>query len=92
VFKAEKALQYGLINYIVEPDELEDAVFKFAQKLCKQASAQSLGLVKEMLANVQSMDVNKALEYAAQTNAKARATDDCKRGIAAFLNKEKLSW
>ena len=45
-----------------------------------------------MLANVQSMDVNKALEYAAQTNAKARATDDCKRGIAAFLNKEKLSW
>lgn len=92
VFKADKALQYGLINYIVEPEELEDTVFKFAQKLCKQTSAQSLGLVKEMLANVQSMDVNKALEYAAQTNAKARATDDCKRGIEAFLNKEKLSW
>jgi methylglutaconyl-CoA hydratase len=92
VFKADKALQYGLINYIVEPNELEDTVFKFAQKLCKQASAQSLGLVKEMLANVQSMDVNNALEYAAQTNAKARATNDCKRGIAAFLNKEKLSW
>jgi len=92
VFKADKALQYGLINYIVEPEELEDAVFKFAQKLCKHTSSQSLGLVKEMLANVQSMDVNKALEYAAQTNAKARATDDCKRGIAAFLNKEKLSW
>jgi methylglutaconyl-CoA hydratase len=92
VFKADKALQYGLINYIVEPEELEDTVFKFAQKLCKQTSSQSLGLVKEMLANVQSMDVNKALEYAAQTNAKARATDDCKRGIAAFLNKEKLSW
>ncbi len=92
VFKADKALQYGLINYMVEPDELEDAVFKFAQKLCNQTSSQSLGLVKEMLANVQSMDVNKALEYAAQTNAKARATDDCKRGIAAFLNKEKLSW
>jgi methylglutaconyl-CoA hydratase len=92
VFKADKALQYGLINYIVEPEELEDAVFKFAQKLCKQTSSQSLGLVKEMLANVQSMDVNKALEYAAQTNAKARATDDCKRGIEAFLNKEKLSW
>lgn len=92
VFKADKALQYGLINYIVEPDELDDVVYKFAQKLCKQTSIQSVELIKEMLANVQSMDVNDALEYAAQTNAKARATDDCKRGIAAFLNKEKLSW
>ena len=92
VFKADKALQYGLINYIIEPEELDDVVFKFAQKLCKQTSMQSVELIKEMLANVQSMDVNEALEYAAQTNAKARATDDCKHGIAAFLNKEKLSW
>jgi methylglutaconyl-CoA hydratase len=92
VFKADKALQYGLINYIIEPEELDDVVFEFAQKLCKQTSMQSVELIKEMLANVQSMDVNEALEYAAQTNAKARATDDCKRGIAAFLNKEKLSW
>ena len=92
VFKADKALQYGLINYIIEPDELDDVVYKFAQKLCNQTSIQSVELIKEMLANVQSMDVNEALEYAAQTNAKARATDDCKRGIATFLNKEKLSW
>ena len=92
VFKADKALQYGLINYIIEPDELDDVVYKFAQKLCNQTSIQSVELIKEMLANVQSMDINEALEYAAQTNAKARATDDCKRGIAAFLNKEKLSW
>lgn len=92
VFKADQALKYGLINYVVKPEELAENVFNFAQKICKQASAQSLGLVKEMLANIQSMDVSKALEYAAQTNAKARATDDCKRGIAAFLNKEKLSW
>lgn len=92
VFSAEKALQYQLINYIVEPENLETTVFEFAQKLCKQTSAQSLGLVKQMLAKVQSMDVNEALEYAAQTNAHARATNDCKKGIAAFLNKEKLSW
>ncbi len=92
VFDAQKALSYGLINEVVEADALEETVFKFAQKLCKQTSAQSLGLVKEMLANVQSMEVNSALDYAAQTNAKARATEDCKKGIAAFLNKEKLTW
>lgn len=92
VFDAEKALAYQLINRVVPAEQLEEEVFKFASKLCKQTSAQSLSLVKEMLAQVQSMDVNTALEYAAQTNAQARATDDCKKGIAAFLNKEKLSW
>ncbi len=92
VFDATKATEYNLITQLVSEDELENTVHKFATRLCKTASAQSLGLVKEMLANVQSMEVNEALEYAAQTNAKARATDDCKRGIAAFLNKEKLSW
>ena len=92
VFNAERALQYNLINQIIPAVELEKAVFNFAQKLCRQASSQSMALVKEMLANVQSMDVNKALEYAAQTNASARASDDCKKGIAAFLAKEKLTW
>jgi methylglutaconyl-CoA hydratase len=92
VFDAQKALNYGLINEIVAADDLEETVYKFAQKICTQTSSQSLGLVKEMLANVQSMEVNSALDYAAQTNAKARATEDCKKGIAAFLNKEKLTW
>lgn len=92
VFNAEKALEYSLINKIVPADELETTVFDFARKLCRQTSSQSLGLVKEMLAAVQSMDVNSALEYAAQTNATARASEDCKRGISAFLAKEKLTW
>lgn len=92
VFSAEKALALNLINQVVPAASLSETVFTFATKLCKQTSAQSLALVKQMLARVQSMDVNEALEYAAQTNAKARATADCQRGISAFLNKEKLSW
>lgn len=92
VFNAGKALHYNLVNYVVPDEELEEAVSAFAGRLCRQASGQSLALVKEMLAGVQGMSVNDALEYAAKTNAVARASEDCKRGIAAFLNKEKLSW
>jgi methylglutaconyl-CoA hydratase len=33
-----------------------------------------------------------ALNLAATMNAKARATDDCKKGIAAFLNKQEIRW
>jgi methylglutaconyl-CoA hydratase len=32
------------------------------------------------------------LDLAAEMNAKARGTEDCKRGINAFLNKEKIIW
>lgn len=92
VFNAARALEYGLINEVVEASKLEETVNTFATKLCKQASAQSLSMVKEMLAQVQQLSLDEGLQYAASMNANARATDDCKRGIAAFLNKEKLSW
>jgi len=55
-------------------------------------SAQSLMLTKQMIAQVQSMPLESALNYAAEMNAQARATADCQKGIAAFLNKEELKW
>jgi methylglutaconyl-CoA hydratase len=92
VIDANKAFDLGLINYLVDANYIEEEVKKFAQKLCKQTSAQSLTMVKEMLAEVQHLSLNEGLDYAAEMNANARKTEDCKRGIAAFLNKEKLTW
>ncbi len=45
-----------------------------------------------MISEVQSMGLEEALKYAAQMNAKARSSEDCQKGIAAFLNKEKMKW
>jgi methylglutaconyl-CoA hydratase len=92
VFSADKALEYGLINELIDATHLSERVFEFATQLCKQTSAQSLALVKEMIAEVQQLSLDKGLQYAAKMNANARSTEDCKKGIAAFLNKEKLSW
>lgn len=92
VIDANKAFDMGLINYLVDENFIADEVKKFADKLCKQTSAQSLSMVKEMLAEVQNLTLDDGLNYAAEMNANARNTDDCKRGIAAFLNKEKLTW
>ena len=36
--------------------------------------------------------LKEALELAATENARARATDDCKKGIASFLQKQDLKW
>jgi len=89
---AEQAKEMGLINYVVAAPELDQIVFDFAQKMCRENSAQSMELTKEMLYRVPDMELNQSLTYAAEMNAVARGTADCQRGMAAFVNKEKLSW
>ncbi|MCX6185584.1 MAG: enoyl-CoA hydratase-related protein [Bacteroidetes bacterium] len=92
IIDANKALHFGLINVIVEADIIENEVFDFAKKLCKQTSSQSVALTKKMIAEVQNLSVDESLTYAANMNMIARKSDDCKKGISAFLNKEKLTW
>lgn len=92
LFSAEQVLQMGLINYVVEADKLEQHVLQLAKKLVESNSAESMKLTKQMIANIPSKSIEDSLSYAAEMNAHARGSDDCKRGIAAFLNKEKLTW
>jgi methylglutaconyl-CoA hydratase len=92
LFSAEQVMQMGLINYVLEPEKLEQYVLQLAKKLVETNSAESMKLTKRMIAEIPSKPVEEALRYAAEMNANARGSDDCKRGIAAFLNKEKLSW
>lgn len=89
---AAKAEAMGLVNWVVAGNELDEKVEAFAQKLVTKNSGQSMSLTKAMIANVQSMNVQDGLAYAAEQNANARGTEDCQRGIASFLNKEKLEW
>ena len=92
LFSAEQVLQMGLINYVVETDRLEQHVLNLAKKLSDGNSAESMKLTKQMIANIPSRSIEDALNFAAEMNAHARGSEDCKRGIAAFLNKEKLTW
>lgn len=89
---AEKALQIGLINDIIDADNLENHVLTFTEKLIAQTSGNSLALTKKLLATVQDLAHQEALTYAAIENAHARASADCQKGITAFLNKEKITW
>ncbi|KOF02747.1 methylglutaconyl-CoA hydratase [Roseivirga seohaensis subsp. aquiponti] len=89
---AELAESMGLVNTVVEAIDLDMEVANFAQMLVQKNSGQSMAFTKQMIAAVQSMDVEEGLNYAAEMNAKARASEDCQKGIAAFLNKEKIVW
>lgn len=92
LISADEAKDFGLINRVVKEGELDEAVNEFAKKLVKKNSGQSMQFTKQMIAQVQEMGLEEGLNYAAAQNAKARASEDCQKGIAAFLNKEKPSW
>lgn len=91
-FTAEDALQFGLINYIREKDVLGQEVTAFASQLIESNSAYAMGVTKGMIAKVQSLTIADALDFASEMNAKARGSEDCKRGITAFLKKQRISW
>jgi methylglutaconyl-CoA hydratase len=92
LISAEKAVEYGLINFICDAPGIRESVKKYAEKMVVSVSAQSVALTKELLTMAQNLSLEDSLQQAVLLNAKARATDDCKRGISAFLNKEKLEW
>jgi methylglutaconyl-CoA hydratase len=89
---AAHAQRIGLVNEVVPADKIAGHVLQLAQKLCKETSANSIAQTKSLLARVQEMPIADALDLAARENAACRASDDCRRGIAAFLNKEKMEW
>ncbi len=92
IFKSDVALRYQLINKIIPTAEIHEYVHEFATRLINSTSSQSINLIKKMLHTIPQLTLSDGLEYAAKQNVKARQTEDCKKGIAAFLAKEKIIW
>jgi methylglutaconyl-CoA hydratase len=89
---AEEAYRIGLVNTVVPETEIEEYGSRLAADIVKHCSSSSLGLIKELFSRIHGMSVNDALSYASNLNALTRMTDDCKKGIEAFLKKEPVQW
>lgn len=89
VFSAQKAFEDGLVYRVC--DDVNQEVQNFIQHLLSGVSIESIARTKMMLRNL-PFNHEEALEFAAQQNALARKTDDCKKGIDGFLKKEKIEW
>ena len=84
---AGEAMRMGLINQVIPASELDSEVNLLAASLMKN-SLSSVRLTKEMFSTISGMSFENALEYACDMNAITRMTDDCKAGIAKFLNRK----
>ena len=89
---ADRAMEIGLVNKVVDAKVLENEVRSFALNICNENSAQSIKNTKEMMANMHGMNLDDALDYAVKKNAEARSTEDFQRGVTAFLEKKPLAW
>ncbi len=92
VLTAEEARAIGLASIVVPSSELETTVRSLVSELAEQNSPMAMSLCKEMLSKLHGMNFPDAMEFASNMNAAARMTADCKRGIAAFLKKEHITW
>ncbi|MDQ0105991.1 methylglutaconyl-CoA hydratase [Chitinophaga terrae (ex Kim and Jung 2007)] len=89
---AQKAMDQGLITEVVPASAIAEHVHKVAVSLCTEAAANSLKVTKHLIGTVLDLPIKDGLGRAAELNAQTRGHEECKRGIAAFLNKEKIKW
>ncbi len=89
---AEEAHRMGIFNYLVSAEEVATFTKNLALRIAEQTSPISQEFIRKLIADLQDMPLKEGLEFAAKMNAHARATEDFRRGIAAFLKKEKITW
>lgn len=92
LFSAEQALNYGLITFVTNKEEIDLKVKEFALGLCTETSANSLMVTKQLIGQTTNPQLEKSLSLAVQINARVRESEDFKKGIAAFISKEKINW
>ncbi len=85
---AAEALRIGLVNSVVEPEELMDFVKNIAQRILSKAPV-AVRLSKVAANEGMQTDIDRGMTIEADAFGLCFATDDQKEGMAAFVEKRK---
>ncbi len=91
IFDAAEAHRLGLVNEIVEADQLLPRAHQLAAQLMEN-SPTSLRATKSLLSGYVKDQLDKQITQATKDNAAIRQTADFKEGVASFLEKRKPKW
>jgi methylglutaconyl-CoA hydratase len=91
LFSAEQAHRLGLVDEVIQPEDLRTRVLDLARCL-KANSPASMAATKRLLAAQNKAWLDTAIEYAMAAHAESRMTHDFREGIGAFLEKRKPVW
>lgn len=86
--RAQDALEWGLVNQVVAPEELDSVVTELAEKLANGPS-RAYGQVKKLLASSYENGIETQMELETRGVSDMSKTYDGNEGIAAFLEKRK---
>ena len=84
--KAEQAAEWGLVNQVVEPEELLGAAHELAARVAKNPP-HSVRMAKRLLRESQHQSLESLLELSAAMQALAHHTEDHREALAAFGEK-----
>lgn len=85
-YTAEEAVNLGLVNRTFGEEGFEAAVLDYAAAYTK-VSRSAVEMTKHLLYAIDAHNIEDAIEQGVVTNARGRMTEDCKKGIARFLEK-----
>lgn len=83
-YSAAEALALGLVNHLFPEENFDTAVIEYASAYTN-ISASAAAMTKRLIYDIDGLEFSEAVEKGVQANAKARMTEDCKKGIAKFL-------
>ena len=83
---ADRAAAWGLVNQVVEPEQLAEATAALAKRLAAGAT-RGFGLTKRAINLALVNELDAQLEYEAQLQAAASRSRDHAEGVQAFLNR-----
>lgn len=90
MIKAEDALQWGLVNYVVEQEELIEKAEEIAAKILNNSSTAIASAIRAINANY--TDGVNGYETEIEEFGKCFGTEDFKEGTTAFLEKRKANF
>jgi len=85
-FSAEEANAIGLVNAIFEEEGFDAAAIEYASVYSK-VSGSAVAMTKRLLYDIDGNDFSAAVGKGVEANAKARMSEDCRKGIEKFLSR-----
>jgi len=90
-YSAKEMLEIGVVNKVVPEGKLIDAVGELITKI-KSKSPIAIAMAKKAISVALRTNLDEGCDYEKEVFAKLFATEDCKEGIKAFLEKRKPEW
>ena len=88
---AKEAVEYGIANKVVAPNEFDDAVRDWATKLASKSPV-LMRLGHDAMYRQQDMALDDAFEYLRSQLSLTFSTEDIKEGVSAFFEKREPDW